>query len=436
MSKTTNGVWENHLLGSVSELRRGITYNSEMLDDQNNGLFYINMKSFLKGGGFNADGLKRFSGFYKPNDLVDENDLLIANTDVTSGDIVGVPALLPEELKNEKLLYSHHVTLLRLNGSVLVSFLYYLLCLPEYRSWMIKFARGTTVLMLDSNAIKKIPIRVPKDVKHQNHIIEILSTVDEEIEQTEVLIAKCQKIKAGLMNDLFTRGVTPDGCLRPTRARAPELYKQSPLGWIPQEWTADLLDRMALRGSGHTPNKNHPEFWNGGVKWISLSDSWRLDKVYISETDKEISRLGIANSSAVIHPAGIVVLSRDAGIGKSAITTSAMAVSQHFMCWRCDSKLNKYYLYYWLQDKKREFENIATGSTIPTIGLRFFKNYKISIPVDVKEQERIVSILLESDKNIFKLESELEKLKSIKRGLMQDLLTGRVRVKVPELVNA
>ena len=56
------------------------------------------------------------------------------------------------------------------------------------------------------------------------------------IEQTETLIAKYQQIKAGLMHDLFTRGVTPDGKLRPTRAEAPQLYQESPLGWIPKEW--------------------------------------------------------------------------------------------------------------------------------------------------------------------------------------------------------
>ena len=72
--------------------------------------------------------------------------------------------------------------------------------------------------------------------RQQRRIAEILSTVDEAIEQTEALIAKYQQIKAGLMHDLFTRGVTPDGHLRPTRTQAPHLYKESPLGWIPKEW--------------------------------------------------------------------------------------------------------------------------------------------------------------------------------------------------------
>ena len=192
-----------------------------------------------------------------------------------------------------------------------------------------------------------------------------------------------------------------------------------------------MLDQLAHRGSGHTPNKDRSDFWNGGIKWISLADSSRLDRVFISETDKEISSAGIEHSSAVLHPAGIVVLSRDAGVGKSAITTCEMAVSQHFMCWRCGPGLNNFYLYYWLQSRKRDFENIATGSTIPTIGLRFFKNYRIDAPVDVKEQEKIGGILLNLDILIFAYEFEVQKLNQQKQGLMHDLLTGRVSVKVP-----
>lgn len=85
---------------------------------------------------------------------------------------------------------------------------------------------------------------------------------------------------------------------------------------IPDGWSYGLLDRFADRCSGHTPSKSFTEYWNGGIKWISLSDTFRLDNGLVTETDKEISQLGVENSSAQIHPAGTVVLSRDAGIGK------------------------------------------------------------------------------------------------------------------------
>ena len=86
----------------------------------------------------------------------------------------------------------------------------------------------------------------------QRRIAEILSTVDEAIEQTEALIAKYQQIKAGLMHDLFTRGVTPDGHLRSTYKQAPHLYRESSLGWIPKEWEVEKLGSLAEIVSGVT----------------------------------------------------------------------------------------------------------------------------------------------------------------------------------------
>lgn len=100
---------------------------------------------------------------------------------------------------------------------------------------------------------------------------------------------------------------------------------------LPVGWSYNLLDNIAERCSGHTPSKSFPEYWNGGIKWISLADSCRLDKGYVYETDKEISLEGIKNSSAEVHPAETVVLSRDAGVGKSGVMATPMAVSQHFI---------------------------------------------------------------------------------------------------------
>jgi len=165
------------------------------------------------------------------------------------------------------------------------------------------------------------------------------------------------------------------------------------------------------------------------VKWVSLADSDRLDRVYISATAKEISELGIMYSSAVKHPAGVVILSRDAGIGKSAITTDTMAVSQHFMAWKCGPRLDNHFLYYWLQFRKRDFEAIAIGSTIKTIGLRYFRLLEVPLP-PLWEQRIIGESLLAADLQLFRHEEHISKLHSLKRGLAHDLLTGRVRVKI------
>lgn len=209
--------------------------------------------------------------------------------------------------------------------------------------------------------------------------------------------------------------------------QVPKGYKQTEVGMIPEDWECQILDELAKRGSGHTQNKKIPEYWNGSIKWISLRDSDVLDKLFIEDTAVKISKKGLDNSSAVLHPAGTVVLSRDAGVGKSAIMKYEMAVSQHFMAWQCNSYLNNKFLYFYLQSKKNEFERIAMGSTIKTIGLPYFKELKIPKP-SIEEQQAIAEALSDTDALIESLEQLIAKKRQIKQGAMQELLTGQRRL--------
>ncbi|MAF27727.1 MAG: type I restriction endonuclease subunit R [Croceicoccus sp.] len=197
----------------------------------------------------------------------------------------------------------------------------------------------------------------------------------------------------------------------------------------PEGWKISLLDSVTKRGSGHTPDKEHPEYWNGGIKWVSLADSHRLDAGTISETDKETSELGIAKSSAVVHPSGTVILSRDAGVGKSAVLDGDMAVSQHFIAWRCSPSLGlqNWFLYSWLQFNKREFERQAVGSTIKTIGLPYFKRLQICYP-PYAEQSAIVEIIRTWDRAIETVEALIANARAQRQALMQQLLSGKHRL--------
>ncbi|MHB8849944.1 MAG: restriction endonuclease subunit S [Acidithiobacillus ferriphilus] len=204
-------------------------------------------------------------------------------------------------------------------------------------------------------------------------------------------------------------------------------YKLTEVGVIPEDWGEVLLDAIAKRGTGHTPDKKHPEYWGEEIKWVSLQDSEYLDHLYISDTTAKITSAGIANSSAKMHPRGAVVLSRDAGVGKSAIMAESMAVSQHFVAWTCSTSLNNHYLYYWLQSRKPEFERIAMGNAIKTIGLSYFKKMVIPLP-PLPEQTAIATTLSDVDALISSLDALISKKKQIKQGAMQELLSGKRRL--------
>lgn len=288
------------------------------------------------------------------------------------------------------------------------NFLYYVLPILQYDTDTA--IKGAT---LNKEKLKTTIIILPP-LDEQTKIATILSKVDEEIEKVGLVIEQTEKLKKGLMQKLFTKGI------------GHTKFKESGLGEIPEKWEVCLLDSVAKRGSGHTPSKKDSTYYNGGIKWISLADSNKLDAREIHSTKSEISKAGIDNSSAVLHTKGTVLLSRDASVGRSAIMGEGMAVSQHFITWTCNSILHNWFLYYYLQFQKKKFEQIAMGSTIKTIGLSFFKAFKIPLP-NIDEQRAISKILWLVDDKISinkKIKSQLLKLK---KGLMNDLLSGRVR---------
>ena len=106
-----------------------------------------------------------------------------------------------------------------------------------------------------------------------------------------------------------------------------------------------------------------------------------------------------------------------------------MAISQHFIGWICSENLHNMFLYYCLQHWKSRFERIAMGSTIPTIGVSFFKDLMISLP-PINDQKNIAKSLESIDNSIQSLINQIQFFENLKKGLMADLLSGRKRVNV------
>ena len=269
-------------------------------------------------------------------------------------------------------------------------------------------ARSNGLLNISRETFFGVEIATPT-LPEQRKIAECLDSVDALIEAQRQKVEELKAHKKGLMQQLF-----PQEGETQSRLRFPEFEGAG-------EWDEKHLESLAKRGSGHTPSRSKPEYYDGGIKWISLADSKRLDQGLISKTEVEISDEGIKNSSAVLHKIGSVLISRDAGIGKSAVMAMPMAVSQHFIVWTCDDqKLSNYFLYQLLQHSKPLFERAATGSTIKTIGLQFFIGLRFRFP-SRSEQQRIADCLTNLDNLIAAEIKMLVTLKIHKKGLMQQL---------------
>ncbi len=213
----------------------------------------------------------------------------------------------------------------------------------------------------------------------------------------------------------------------------------SSLSWIehrPEHWEEPLLKLVAELGSGHTPSRNRPEWWvDCTIPWITTGEvsQMREDRIeYVTETREKISELGMANSSAELHPAGTVVLSRTASAGFSAIMGGNMATSQDFVTWTCGPLLDPRYLLLCLRAMRHDLlGRLAQGSTHQTIYMPDIESIRIPLP-PLEEQQAIVDAVWRSlhkiDNIIDLLKRQTGLLIEHRQALITAAVTGRIEV--------
>lgn len=425
-------VWEPRTVGESVRVTKGVTYASSDYASEDDGHVFLTIKCFAKGGGFNTDGVKYFRGVYLPEQEIAPGELLIAKTDLTrDGDIIGSPMIAPDFGEGRKVLPSMDLSVLRaMDGDTDLRFLFYRLMLGDARRFMWAHSAGSTVLHLESKALPRFAFSAPK-YAGQRRIAEILSTLDEAIAQTEALIAKHQQIKAGLMHDLFTRGVTPDGHLRPTREQAPDLYKESPLGWIPKEWeviaTETKVDVIDPQPDHRTP----PEVLDG-YPYVGIGDvmpTGELDFSHARKVSGEAYRRQL--HSFDIHP-GAFIFGKIGTLGQPTRIPHErfFAVSANVVLLTTNIKNDADFAFWIYSSPFIDSQALDSTNTTsqPALGIQRIRKFNIPWPIRIEERNDIVLRLKSITETIQADEWHREKLRQQKHGLMYDLLTGRVRV--------
>ncbi|MFZ5557677.1 MAG: restriction endonuclease subunit S [Pseudomonadota bacterium] len=294
-----------------------------------------------------------------------------------------------------------------------------------------KLNQGTSINGIVRNDLVSYRIALPP-LPQQQRIAEILSTVDEAIEQTEALIAKTQQIKAGLMHDLFTRGVTADGQLRPPREEAPQLYKESPLGWIPKEWDPATLNALVSPARPVVygilmPGRGHP----GGIPVIKVKDivdgEVQGDDLLLTspQIDAEYQR-------SKVRPRDVLLTIRGT-VGRLAQVPTHLDganITQDTARIGIAAGSPEFYRYYLeTHVPRRHFAVNTLGQAVQGINLRDVRTTPVPIVPD-DEQLKIAEIVVAVVSSERTEREHLAKLAQAKQGLMQDLLTSRVPVAV------
>ena len=306
----------------------------------------------------------------------------------------------------------------------------------EFRREAERLSTGTTRTRVSLSTIKRIHLKIPQP-NEQRKIGDLIRTMDETIEQTEALIAKYQQIKSGLMHDLFTRGITPDGHLRPTREHAPTLYKASPLGWIPKEWEVGRLSDYLDPINGIKPGP----FGSSITKDNYTASGFRVyGQEQVIAGSLEVGDYFISPSKFA-EMRGFEVLANDVLLSLVGTVGCVLVVEPPFEPGIINPRLIRlrpgrdialaHFLKYLLLTAgiRRQLDSLAGGGTMSVINGKVIRRLVAPL-LAIHEQERIVERLDALDQSVISWSDDLSKLRQQKQGLMQDLLTGRMRVPV------
>src|SRR3989338_4289730 len=206
-------------------------------------------------------------------------------------------------------------------------------------------------------------------------------------------------------------------------------FKKTEAGEIPVEWEVASLGSICEVIGGSTPSTGEKKYWDGEILWATPTDITKLKGNAIASTEKKITEEGLANCAAKVLPVGSILLTSRATIGACAINTKPMATNQGFASLICGDNVYNLYIFYKIISLKDELERLANGSTFKEVSKSSIRMKEVALP-PCSEQKKIAEILLTIDSAIEKISQLIEKKKELKKGLMQELLTGKRRVKV------
>ena len=278
----------------------------------------------------------------------------------------------------------------------------------------------------------EMEVDVPPIEQHI-YIGAIASLLRTQITKTKALIEKYQQIKAGLMHDLFTRGIGADGKPRPAREQAPELYQQTPIGWIPKEWSVLPLSESLQRiidYRGKTPDKT--------VAGIPLVTAKNVRMGYIDPDPMEfIAELDYDRwMTRGIPKKGDVLFTTEAPLGNVAriSTDEPIAFAQRVIILQPSEQFEAAIIAYRLMTAATQasIARLSSGSTALGIKQSELRKVKVALPTNKREQQEIISRLGAQSELLSRELDMKKKLQSQKTGLMHDLLTGHVQVNVEQ----
>ena len=286
---------------------------------------------------------------------------------------------------------------------------------------------GSGQPLITGTQLKNFKIAIPKSTAEQTAIATALSDTDALISSLQTLIAKKKAIKLSAMQNLLSGKIRLPEFAQRTDG-SPKTTRQTELGLLPEDWEIRRVGDFTDCTAGGTPSTQVSSYWGGEIPWMS-SGELHLKQVY--NVAGRITQKGLENSSTKFVPANSVLIGL-AGQGKTrrtvAISKISLCTNQSIAAIFPTDEFNSTFLFYNLENRYDELRALSTGDGgRGGLNLTIIRNVLVKFP-SLPEQTAIAQLLSDMDAEIEALECHLKKTQALKQGMMQALLTGKIRL--------
>jgi len=337
--------------------------------------------------------------------LLSEGDIVMALTRPILGEKLKIAKV---DADDAPALLNQRVAKLVANEGYSIDYLYHYLSKTTTVAEIGNAIAGTDPPNLGFNDLRKVRICTPP-IEEQQKIASILSTWEKAIELKEKLIEQKKEQKKGLMQKLLTG--------------------KSRLRGFEGEWEVKEIKKISKVYRGASPRPISDSKWfddDSRIGWVRISDVTKSKK-YLTQTEQYLSVEGVKKSRFI--QANNIIMSICATVGKPIVTGFDVCIHDGFVVFD-ELSINQDYFYYYLLKLEDGWSKYGQTGSQMNLNTDIVGNEKIFFPLDKNEQQAIADVLANADKEIDLLNDEVESIRFQKKGLMQLLLTGKVRVKV------
>lgn len=403
--------WEIRTLGEISNGKGEYGIGASATNYEVGNPRYLRISDIGDACNLLQDDIKGLDDLDYEKYILSEGDIVFARTGNTTGKSYVYNS------NDGELVYAGFLIKFTINNTIANhEFVKYIIQSKRYWDWVKVMSTRSGQPGINSNEYYTFKVQIPP-LKEQQKIAEILSTVDSQIDDTDKLIEKTKELKKGLMQQLLTKGI------------GHKEFKKTEIGEIPVEWEAKCLKEISTIKRGASPRPIKDTKWFSEEKkvgWIRISDVTASSK-YLTETTQYLSEEGIKKSRPV--KVNDLIMSICATVGKPIIMKMNACIHDGFVLLDdLDSeKYDKEFLYYVLQKYEESFKSMGQTGTQSNLNSDLVGGIVIGVPT-FDEQKQIANILSSVDTEIQEYENKKAKLEELKKGLMQQLLSGKVRV--------